>query len=722
EGAPALDLPPCMIGDSGVVIEAREVALHLGDEAPPPGRPAGWRGLALGKVGLHLPGDLGASLGDLSLSEATIGQGGFTGKVEDAWNPPRKVSLGGFDFELLSASIGFAQNAIVSSEVRGRFNLPFFDLPVGVRLGFNLDGSVAVELDVGGGLLNLEKPGLLKLTIDSLALDLGDPGPPAVKISGKLRPLVGGVEWPEIAVSDLAIDPEGNVRLAGGWIDLPSQYALDFHGFKLDVVRLGFGRSDDGGRWIGFSGGLKLVEGLPAGASVEGLRVSWWPDQPGRAPAVTLNGVGVELEVPGAFRFKGEVSYRELVEDGRPVHRFDGDITLELLALELELDAQLVIGSAQGANGTYTFFAIYLGVELPVGIPLWTTGVGLYGVAGLLALSMEPNKKPEEQWYAIDPARSWYHRPKAGATDLKTKWKNREGSMALGAGVTLGTVADNGFSVNGKMLLAIVLPGPIVLIEGKANILRERSKLDDEPIFRALAVLDGREGTMLLGLDASYKFGDGGELIEIHGGGEAFFDFDDPLAWHLYLGRNEPREQRIRAQVFKLFEANAYFMLDARSLATGAWVGYDARYRFGPLTVSFSAWMEGDAKISYKPAHYSTSMRLHGGIGLKVFGFGLELYADARIAAEVFDPFHLLAGVEVGIELPWPLPDISAHVTLEWGPEKDPPPLPLPLKEVAIGHPKTTATWPLPRGSLLLPEVDRDRDGFLDPAGVPAPP
>ena len=227
---------------------------------------------------------------------------------------------------------------------------------------------------------------------------------------------------------------------------------------------------------------------------------------------------------------------------------------------------------------------------------------------------------------------------------------------------------------------------------------------------------------MLLGLDASYKYGDGGELIEIHGGVEAFFDFDDPLAWHLYLGKDEPREQRIRARVFKLFEANAYFMLDARSLATGAWVGYDARYRFGPLLVAFSAWMEGDAKISYKPPHYSTSMRLHGGIELRVFGFGLGLHADAAIAAEVFDPFHLKAEVEVGIELPWPLPDFSAHVTLEWGPEKDPPPLPLPLKEVAVGHPKTTMTWPLPRGSLLLPEVDPDRDGFLGPGAPPAPP
>ena len=96
-----------------------------------------------------------------------------------------------------------------------------------------------------------------------------------MKISGKLRPLVGGLEWPEIAVSDLKIDADGNVDLPGGWIDLPSQYCSTSTASSSTIIQLGFGRSDDGGRWIGFSGGLKLVEGMPAGASVEGLRVSW---------------------------------------------------------------------------------------------------------------------------------------------------------------------------------------------------------------------------------------------------------------------------------------------------------------------------------------------------------------------------------------------------------------------------------------------------------------
>ncbi|HEX8118233.1 MAG TPA: hypothetical protein VF521_13240, partial [Pyrinomonadaceae bacterium] len=48
------------------------------------------------------------------------------------------------------------------------------------------------------------------------------------------------------------------------------------------------------------------------------------------------------------------------------------------------------------------------------------------------------------------------------------------------------------------------------------------------------------------------------------------------------------------------------------------------------------------------------------------------------------------------------------------------PPLPLPLKEVAVEHFKTTASWPLPRPTLLLPAYDSDGDGFVNEGSVSA--
>jgi hypothetical protein len=706
-----IDLPLCLIGDTGVGIEARNIRFVGANDTPPPGKPTGWNGIHIPNAGLWLPGELGSIVGHLTLTDATIGNGGFSGTVTDTWAPELATSIGGMDLKLKSVAISLIQNSFTQCEIHGTINLPFFDAPVDVELGINLDGSFAVKLASANGLLTLNKPGVLELELQSLGFAWSGETLTA-KLGGKIRPLVGGLDWPGFELRELSIDSHGNVKLEGGWIDLRDGYALDFHGFKVEISRIGFGRSDDGGKWIGFSGGLNLVDGFAAGASVEGLKVIWYEDL-SHLPKITLEGVGVEFVVPNAVSFKGHVSYREFIDSsGGLVHQFDGDIKLNLLSLGMEVDAVLVIGSSLKPDGhSYTFFAIYIAVELPAGIPLWTTGLGLYGLAGLFAIQMEPDKRTDEEWYGVGSNDGWYKRPQIGVTDLGGKWRNEEGSLALGGGLTIGTVADNGFTFSGRMLLVLVFPGPILMIEGKANLLKERSKLSDEPLFRALAVLDGRSGTLLFGLDAQYKMGAGGELINIRGGVEAFFDFHDLDRWHIYLGINEPREKRIRAHIFNLFEANAYFMLDAHSLRTGAWVGYDKHWKYGPVKITLEAWLETNVMVNWKPTHFHGDLWAHGKVEMRVFGFGFSLSLDARLAGDVFDPFHILAELSVELNLPWPLPNVDVDFTLEWGPEPTPPPIPMVLKEVAVEHMKVSTSWPLPRTSLLLPNYDRE--GFI---------
>jgi hypothetical protein len=321
------------------------------------------------------------------------------------------------------------------------------------------------------------------------------------------------------------------------------------------------------------------------------------------------------------------------------------------MALDLQVDGKLVVGKLQETGEIY--LGLYLDTELPVGIPLWSTGLAAYGFAGVFALHMEPDKGPEghrdEQWYAIGGDNSYFHRPPVGISSVTEKWRPQAGSLGFGAGVTIGTISDNGFMFSGRVLLVIVFPGPIVLLEGAANLLKERAALrgDQDPNFRALAVLDARAGTVLVGLDARYKFGDEGELIDIGGSAEAFFSFHDASLWHLYIGQKEPRERRIRAEFLSLFESNSYLMLDARQLATGAWLGWDADWRFGPLHVVAQAWIEGNAVISWKPAYFHGDLWLHGGLEVGVFGFEFGLAADAQLAADVFDPFHILGHLGV---------------------------------------------------------------------------
>jgi len=704
EGMNELSLAPCMIADSGFIIEASKIALDLSRNtsiAPTKaaGLPDSWMGVFMEEATVHLPSDLASIVpSDLKFSNCFVGSGGFTGKIEASWED-FSGTIGGFEISLRTFGLEFCQNAITRSDIAGQITLPFFDEPIDVKIGLSLDGGISLTLGSENGLYTITRENIIEMQLDSLGIEF-DEGIATFKLSGEITPLFGNFDWPSFKINELSIDSEGNVKYDGGWIDLPDQYSLDFHGFTIEITQLGFGKSDDGGKWIGFSGALNLVEGLTAGASVEGLRFTWYDDD--RKTKVTLEGVSVEFEVPDVLRFQGAVSYRELQKDGEKIHRFDGDISLDLMALDLQIDATLVIGSSHGDSGAYTFFAIYLGVELPTGIPLWSTGLGLYGVAGLFALYMEPDKKPDEEWYGMGPGEGWFKRPEIGVADLDNKWTNRRGSLALGAGVTIGTLSDNGYIFSGKVLLAIVFPGPIILIEGKASLLRERSTLDEEPVFRALAVLDFRSGTFLIGLDAQYKYDeDEGRIIDIAGSAEIFFSFTDLSAWHLYLGEKEPRERRIQAEIISFIKANAYFMLDARQIATGAWIGFDKNWRFGPVRIALEAWLEGNVLISWKPAFFHGDVWLHGKLEISIFGIGLGISADARFACDVYDPYHILAEFRIVLTLLfW---DLDIGFTLEWGPEPIPPQIPMPLKEVAIEHLKVSTSWPLPRGELLLP-------------------
>lgn len=716
DGANAFTLQPAMVADSGFVIEG-EVALDLSETTGLPesaalGLPPTWLGIVFRTFEVHLPPAIteAVPIASVVFEDFHIGSGGVSGRIR-LNGAPAAGALAGFPFTPTAFEILLKQNSLIGASLAGRITLPFLDHPMDVEVGFDLSGNMTIEIGAGtGGLVSVDKPGLLAMTIESVAFEKeGDLF--TVALSGTLTPRVGGLDWPTFRVERLSIDSEGHVRIEGGWLDLPEQYVLGFYGFQLSISRIGFGTETDGKRWIGFNGALRLVEGLSAGASVEGMRVRWSPSGPPN-PSLSLEGVGIEFEVPGAVSFKGFVAMRE-PEPG--VFRFDGDIELQLIALGLSIDGQVVIGYDSGDD--FTFFAIYVGVELPVGIPLWTTGLGLYGFAGLFALNMEPGRHNDEAWYAIQPAPSWYHRnpPGVGVAELR-KWDDAEGSLGFGAGITIGTVVDNGFTFAGKMLFVIVFPGPILMLEGRANILKERASLADEPVFRALVVLDGREGTLLAGLDAHYAIADDGELIDIAGSIEAFFDFDDPGAWHLYLGIDEPREKRIGADIFfHIFRSEAYLMINPDRLRTGAWVGMDMRWQFGPLRVVLQAWMEGHAQLSFKPVYLQGSLTIHGGLEVSVFGFGFSLGATATLSAGVFDPFYLRADLSVSVGLPWPLPDFDVDIVLEWGPEADPPLLPATVKEVAIAHEIVSATWPLPAGSLLLPKIDTSPvPGFFD--------
>lgn len=708
-----ITLPPTMVGDTGVAIAASDLQLSLGADA-------GTKGVLIPSAQVFLPGSLGQSV-TLSMTNAFIGNGGFSGTVSSTI-PGVEQDLGGVTVTLTQVALTFAQNALIDSTLTGTVLLPYFDKLLQVALTVGLDGSLALVVtgvapgngsyNSSTGILTLTE-GPLRFDITRLELDFAD-GAVTFHGAGSVTPTVSGIAFPTFEIQDFSIDSHGNLRLAGGWLDLPKHLSLSLYGFTLEITKIGFGTVDDSQhrRWVGFSGGLSLVDGLSAGASVDGLRVLWTADGD---VSVAMDGVSLTLDIPDVLTIRGAVSLKG--------EEFRGGVEINVKAAQLELGGQFVAGKLPTGQ---KYFAIYVHADLPVGIPLLTTGLAIYGAAGLYAHRMVPDKHDGEGWYLNpDGSDGWYLRQVPGSVtqgveDL-AKWRGDAEGLGFGAGITLGTFADNGFTFNGRVLLVLSFPGPVIIIEGKANLFRKRSSLSDDAMFRALVIFDPKN-SFLVSLDAKYNYRESGELLEIGGSAEAFFDLHNPAGWHIWLGQKDNRARRIRARAFQLFDVDAYFMVDARELQIGASWSFNKRYGFKHLSVDVGASLEGGASVSWHPAHLAGSLAFEGHVKLRAFGIGLGLSVGASISAEVFEPFHLKGDFHVGIDLPWPLPDVGATITLEWGGAlSSPPPLPLPVRDAAAEFSARGLRWPFERGLNFLPNNDQGNLEFASSGTVGDP-
>jgi hypothetical protein len=416
---------------------------------------------------------------------------------------------------------------------------------------------------------------------------------------------------------------------------------------------------------------------------------------------------------------------------------FAGAVRVELPALSFQVEGQFVAGSAPHPSipgARIKTYGVFLQMQLPAGIPLGPTGLAFYGLAGLYAHNREPAKQEGEGWYRNpDLSPGWFARetgdpPRPGVTDLENKWRAAPQRMGFGAGIILGTFPDNGYMFNGRLLLVLVFPGPVILIEGMANLFKQRTALGDgdEPNFHALVVIEPGK-SFLAGLDAQYRFGSGGELMEIRGSAEAFFSVEDAdPAWFIHLGVDSPASRRIGARIFQLFDINGYFMLDPRQLKVGAGWSFDKRFGLKSLHVRLYASMEAGAVVSWHPAHFTGAVAVEGGAELCAFGICAGISVGASIRGDVFDPFALRGEFRAKLSLPWPLPDISKTVVLEWKHDFSSsagPALPVPLREASIEHMKSRNTWALLQGKALLANdggFDFERPGGAGDTGAPA--
>jgi hypothetical protein len=649
----------------------------------------------------------------VDLDNMQFGSAGFSGTLGvDLGTTPLSLEMfGGFTVALSAFSITLTDNTITATDIAGSLTIPYFtnsdgssetiDIEIAVGAGGALTVTLAAQQSdpstmTPDGLVSLQYDLPLGSSIDLevATLEIAEKsGVWTVTLTGSLTLDTAGIDWPEIELRGLSIDSAGHISLQGGWIDLPSQAAIDFFGFHVALQKLGFG-SDTTGRWIGFSGDVNLVEGVPLGGSVRGLQVNL------DTGAVSFSGVSVDFEIPDVLTFSGEIDHAHLTQPSDataaglpssfpvPADVFAGgvDVTIEA-AGDLEIDAQFIVAQVQGKS----CFFLALDAELPVGIPLFTD-VALYGLSGMFASNLSPNIGSDTWW-------DWYKYPTAsdgtpdvnGAPDLQGdngspdftatdvfKWLNPvDGAFALGAGAVIGT-QDDGFTASASIALVLILPGPVIMLIGKANILSPRiSGSAEEANFEAMATYDGNAGTFDLVIEAQYSIP---VVFDVQATGELYVDPSVPV-WYLAIGK-PPHEQRVVARVLDLFESDFYFVVSNTGLVAGFWVGYKNSWSFGPLSASIDAYMAAMGAIQWSPLQLGAGVELHGEVQLSAFGIGLGITADALIEATAPSPWWVYGSLTLELDLPWPLPNVGGTVSLSWGGNGPPPPAPLALSTV----------------------------------------
>lgn len=728
-------VPPFMIGETGFIIDFSESVSSdsaadirwVNSDAPEEliaKLPPNFTGMYIERAGIHYyKPNSGTRLPRFGLEDAAIGTGGFSGSaiVGDEREEPsisaERLNAEDFDpaeltgdhiagLEVASMQLilwhfrlSFYQSIPNACLLTGLVFIPFADKWMKFKAAIG-GPDADFMLEIGGAadqpLISLEHE-LFEIKADSIAYKLKDDVHYAI-ITGSLRPKLEGFDWPEMKVDGLSISSEGDIDIPGGWLKAPNEVTLDFHAFKAGISEIGFGNEGedaDKRQWLGFSGSISLVEGLPITASVEGLKFSWLkePADGKRDLKVSLEGIAVSPEIPNTLKFEGSVRYKEYTAEspspnGLVGHLFSGNIHINIMALRTEMAGELIIGKLKTPEGhEFTCFYIVLAVELPSAIPLAATGTGIYGLKGLVGLHVDTTKA-EESWY------EWYlAAPTRNVTSVR-KWQPVYDNYAFGAGLTLGTMYDDGFTINLKVLLVVLIPGPVIMLEGKADLLKQRGgDTEQEGAFYTLVVIDGREGTFQMNIDIRYSLSD---IITVGAGMEAFFDFNNSSNWFVHIGKKTPESKRIRADILSLFKATAYFMIDSKSLMLGASAGFDFKETYGPVSISFIAKVSFDAAIFWKPLQLEGRIEMLIELALKIFGIGLELFIQLLLEGKAADPYWLHGVARIGLKLPWPLPDLEVQAEFTWeGGKRTEPAAPLLKGASFIHHKNKGLSWEL---------------------------
>ncbi len=369
--------------------------------------------------------------------------------------------------------------------------------------------------------------------------------------------------------------------------------------------------------------------------TIDRARVRMPLDPPGLPE---LTALGATVDVPGALRGRGEL---EINDNG-----LSGGLDVTVVPIGLRIAADVVVEKCDKTDKTSaTSVFVSLAVEFPAPLPLWTSGLGIYGFLGAFAMNRRRIQAPGS---GAPGALAWL--AQYGDPTNREGWEAAYGEWGFAVGAVLGTL-DGGILFNLRGALILELPGPNILLTMKARLLAPRQSTPpntDTPIpaVEALAVIDVdlENGTLSIGILVSYEIK---WLLKLHVPIEAFFDLDDSSNWHIWAGQYAPPEKRIQAKVFGTVDGSGYLMLQGDKLKIGdskskfeevsgfgVAAGISVTYKLGDESIGLYARVGGgfDALIGFDPLRFQAKLQIDGELHLFIVSIGAHAELDVSVA------------------------------------------------------------------------------------------
>lgn len=649
-----------------------------------------------------------------------IGTGGVSGKISLESNGALHQDFGLFEAELNLFSVTFKKGAIVESDIAGKLTIPGFRDTTGqqaiidIRVHIRDNGDFELTAKPQQGLLPITLPNVFVLNIRTFNLGKEARGF-YIQIAGTLDfianiPGLGEVLPKDIEIEKLRIWDNGDIEFEGGSFVIKKAFKLKVGPVNLEVSQIAFGAYtkqlngiERKYRFFGFDG---MINAGNAGINATGNGIKYYftvdsndTDKPFDS-FTSIDGIGIDLTIPGnvdkdkaAFILNGYLRMSNpdpAIVGSNAGSEYIGSISFSMPKLRLSGSA------AMRLKPSVPSFIVDIGMELPGPIPLGATGLGIYGFRGIIGRHYIASKSATTP--PLPDTASWweYYKAKSNITHREgielDKFADKPG-YSVGAGVSIATSFDKGFTFSTKLFLYLGLPN-LFLLQGQAGILRSRIGLnkDVDPPFSALIAIDDKSFISSLGVN--YRLPEGGSfdgaIFSLSGKLELAFFFNNASGWYLNVGKDQPEGERIKARILTLFQGYAYLMISSRGIRAGAGARFDYKLDLKVLKIGFGAFVDLAGSISFKPIQIGGYIRMGGYAYIQILKFRFNISITVTLGFEAPNPFIIYGSLALDLGLPWPVRKLGRiTITLSWQFNNNKGPLLAPIQILSLPDPAT---------------------------------